>query len=255
MNNLDKKKLIRKKKNLLHIVNDLIGLDETSIKYFGDIKDNYFLKLKKSLEKAQALDSKIPLWIKNLEGLSGKKYRYLLNNLIEIFPDPKYLEIGSWLGSTACSAMYQNSLSITCIDNWSETFKDIRNQSDIFSKNIRKSSNKNINFKIIEKDFRKINYSMIGKFNIFFFDGPHHMIDHYDAIKLVQPSLFKKFILIIDDWNWRQVRLGTLKAIKDLNLKVIANLEIRTSQDDLRPIVDSKTSEWHNGYSFFIICK
>ena len=255
MNNLDKKKIVRKKKKLLHIVNELINLDETSIKCFGNTNDRYFSIIRKSLERALALDSKIPSWIKNLDGLSGKKYRYLINNLIEIFPNPKYLEIGSWLGSTACSAIFLNSLNITCIDNWSENYKNIKNQSEVFRNNIQKCSNPNVNFEIIEKDFRIINFSEVGKFNIFFFDGPHHMIDHYDAIKLIQPCLLKKYILIIDDWNWRQVRQGTLDAIKDLKLKIISQLEIKTSQDDLRPIFDSRYSEWHNGYSFFVISK
>ena len=85
MNNLNKKKLVRKKKKLLRIINELIDLDETSIKCFGNTNDRYFLMLRKSLERALSLESKIPPWIKNLDGLSGKKYRYLINNLIEIF--------------------------------------------------------------------------------------------------------------------------------------------------------------------------
>ena len=45
--------------------------------------------------------------------------------------------------------------------------------------------------------------------NIYLYDGPHHFEDHFDGIKLVQPALEKKFILIVDDWNWDQVRNGT----------------------------------------------
>ena len=46
--------------------------------------------------------------------------------------------------------------------------------------------------------------------------------DHYDAIKLVLPALTKKFILIIDDWNWEQVRKGTLESIHNEKLKIVS---------------------------------
>ena len=57
-----------------------------------------------------------------MEGLSGRKYRSLINNLVEKIEKPSYLEIGSWLGSTACSAAFKNDFKITCIDNWSQHF-------------------------------------------------------------------------------------------------------------------------------------
>ena len=57
-----------------------------------------------------------------MEGLSRRKYRSLINNLVQKIKDPRYLEIGTWLGSTACSAAFKNDLKITCIDNWSQIF-------------------------------------------------------------------------------------------------------------------------------------
>ena len=57
-----------------------------------------------------------------MDGLSGRKYRSLINSLINKVKNPSYLEIGSWLGSTACSAAFKNKLTITCIDNWSQVF-------------------------------------------------------------------------------------------------------------------------------------
>ena len=48
---------------------------------------------------------KINDFILNLTGLSGRKFRSMLNNLIEKFESPRYLEVGSWYGSTACSVL------------------------------------------------------------------------------------------------------------------------------------------------------
>ena len=43
-----------------------------------------------------------------------------------------------------------------------------------------------------------------------------HIIMKIILIQLVGflPALWKKFILIVDDWNWKQVRKGTLDSIK-----------------------------------------
>ena len=51
--------------------------------------------------------------------MSGLKTRHFYNNLLN-FDDARYLEIGSWKGSSVCSAMYNNNAMIICVDNWSE---------------------------------------------------------------------------------------------------------------------------------------
>ena len=63
------------------------------------------------------------------------------------------------------------------------------------------------------------------------------------------------FILIIDDWNIPEVRKGTLTAIKNLKIKIISKIEIRTTQNnDVARRSQGQFSEWHNGY-FFAVCK
>jgi hypothetical protein len=54
-----------------------------------------------------------------MKGYSGKKTRHFYNNLLSI-EDARYLEIGTWKGSTLYSAMYGNKAQITYIDNWSQ---------------------------------------------------------------------------------------------------------------------------------------
>ena len=108
--------------------------------------------------------------------------------------------------------------------------------------------------KFIESDFRELDYARLGQFNIYFFDGPHEEKDHYDAIVIVQSVLTDTFILIIDDWNIPEVRKGTLTAIKNLKIKIISKIEIRTTQNnDVARRSQGQFSEWHNGY-FFAVC-
>lgn len=105
----------------------MIKLDHQhySSKHFKKISGNFdkyefSLLVKKSYEMALSLDHKLSSDLLEAEGMSGRKYRYFINNLIGLMENPRYLEVGSWKGSTACAAMYLNKCKVTCIDNWSE---------------------------------------------------------------------------------------------------------------------------------------
>ena len=76
--------------------------------------------------------------ILEMEGLSGRKFRIFLNSLIRRISNPKYIEIGSWLGSSLCSACYQNNLEAICIDNWSQNFLPDISPKKVFYKNVKK---------------------------------------------------------------------------------------------------------------------
>ena len=238
----------------------LSAKEETSILLEGDFdRDSYSKILKTAFFQSWAINTKIPDWIRFMSGMSGRKYRYLINNLVSLIEDARYLEIGSWTGSTACSAIYGNKVKTVCIDNWSQfnntedipyqRVLNIKNPKKEFEINTKKVISEKVNFKFIESDFRKINYNEVGKFNIYFFDGPHEMKDQYDGIAIVQPSLDDIFILIIDDWNVLKVRQGTLNAISDLSIKIISKIEIMTTQNNVVPkLLQCQFSDWHNGY-------
>jgi len=255
MENIKSKLLIKKKKRLTQLLNYFNSLDEIKISIDGDKKNNLFLKIQNSFADALAQKRKINDFILNLNGLSGRKFRSMLNNLVEIYDSPKYLEIGSWHGSTACSVCYRNKVDLTCIDNWSQNFIKDKDPMFEFNKNIKNALNKNSNLKMINKDFRKVNYNKIGKHNIYLYDGPHHFEDHFDGIKLVQPALEDEYVLIVDDWNWEQVRSGTLSAIDYLKLRIVSQLEIKTTCDNSSALITGENSDWHQGCCFFIIKK
>lgn len=229
----------------------MIQPEETQTIFNGDIYNTEFVKVADSWLKSLALNHKLPDPIRYMEGMSGKKYRYFINNLVESMPDARYLEIGSWAGSTACSAIYGNKCKITCVDNWSE-FGGPKNE---FFFHMNHCISQDISFDFIEQDFRKIDFSSIGKYNIYMFDGPHGEQDQYDGIFLVQPALDDHFILIIDDWNMEQVRNGTTRALLNIGLKTIASMEIITRHDNTLPVVGWQNSDWHNGYFIALISK
>jgi hypothetical protein len=207
-------------------------------------------KLYTALDNALNGVHKLPSSVLGMHGMSGWRYRYFINNFTSSI-ETRYLEVGSWAGSTACAAMHGNALTATCIDNWSQ-FGGPKEQ---FQFNIESVMNSKIQFRFIENDFRVVDYKDIGKYNVYLFDGPHSEIDQYDGIKIAQPALDDFFVLIVDDWNWPAVRKGTTLAIKDCNLKIVYSIDLRTTQDDSTPTLVHEKSEWHNGYYIALCAK
>jgi hypothetical protein len=193
----------------------------------------------------------LPASVRDIEGMSGQKYRSFINSLVRRHPDPMYLEIGSWKGSTAVSALFDNRVKALCIDNWCQ----FGGPKDEFMTNIQIAKSQDISFDFIESDFREIGYHNIGKFNIYMFDGPHKQEDHHDGIVIAQEALEDEFILIIDDWNWYSVRIGTLEGIVETGCTVVSSVEIRTTSDDMLPVVRGRDSDWHNGYFIAVLRK
>src|SRR5271165_5610523 len=167
-----------------------------------------------ALDRAMTMDGKVNEEILQLEGMSGKKYRCFINNLIESIDDPRYLEVGTHAGSTLCSAIFGNRVTATAIDNWSYADQP----SKRFFTHLAQFKGPDAKVSFLEKDFRQVDFGSLGTYNVYLFDGPHAEIDQYDGVMLAQPALADEFVLIVDDWNWPEVRQGTLRAIRDLGL-------------------------------------
>jgi hypothetical protein len=220
-------------------------------KFDGGYNHQYIDAIKISFDKALNYESKLPSWILNIQGMSGKKYRHFINNLISLISNCKYLEIGSWKGSTLASALFDNEVSSYVIDNWSE----FGGPKEEFESNIKKcidESTSSIKFIFEEKNYTDVDYSCIGKYNVYFYDGPHQYQDQYSALNLCLNSLDDEFIFICDDWNWDHVEQATRDALNKCNLKVLYSIDIKCELGDGW---HGELSDWHNGYYIAVIKK
>jgi hypothetical protein len=231
--------------------------EETSVQLLGDWSSPEAERLSAAWFSSMAMEHKLPPEIRYMEGMSGKKYRYLINNLVGSTPDARYLEVGSWRGSTAASAVYGNNCKALCIDNWSDFLwgDSKENVRGVFEQNLKAASGTTADSSFIDRDFRQVDYSDIGRFNVYMFDGPHSEQDQYDGVVIAQPALDDTHYLIVDDYNGAGVRAGTERAIKDLNLTVVAAIEIITRCDDQHPQLSMQHSDWHNGYFIAVVKK
>jgi hypothetical protein len=190
-----------------------------------------------------------------IEGMSGARYRWFVNTLLRRLGRATYLEVGSWMGSTLCSAIHGNQVRALAIDNWSQ-FGGPKAQ---FLANLRAFRTPEADVEVLESDFRAVPYAALparyGAFDVYLFDGPHEEQDQFDGLVAALPALADSFVFICDDWNWPQVRGGTQKAIARSGLTLLYQAEIRTTLDDTHPVQGFRESDWHNGYCIAVLQK
>ena len=151
-------------------------------------------------------------------------------------------------GCSLCSTIHGNEeiiKNIIAIDDFSE----FGGREDIFQKTIQTCTTyHNIHF--IKGDaFKKdIKLNDDNKINLYFYDGPHEEIDHYNAIIHFNHMFSDLFILVVDDWNFHSVRKGTERAFQQLNYNIIYKqvLPARYNGD---------TMQWWNGFFVAVVFK
>jgi hypothetical protein len=211
--------------------------------------ETYKTIIETSFKNAENDISKITNDIIEMDGMSGTKTRHFYNNLLSM-EDARYLEIGTWKGSSVCSAMCNNKAKVLCIDNWSE-FGGPKSE---FLVNFEKFKGEN-DATFIENDCYKVDVSVLPKFNIYMYDGNHSFDSHYNALSHYYNCLDNVFIFIVDDWNWKDVRDGTMKSIQKLNLKALYQQEIRLTWDNSHTPQPNATNTWWNGLYVAILQK
>jgi hypothetical protein len=209
----------------------------------------YINHINNAFANAEKGISKINQEIINLEGMTGTKTRHFYNNLLNM-NNARYLEIGTWKGSSVCSAMFDNKAHVLCIDNWSE----FGGPKDDFLSNFNKFKGNN-NACFIEANCFHLDISKFPKFNIYLYDGNHTAVSHYLALDHYYKCLDDIFIFIVDDWNWEHVREGTKQSINSLKLKVLYEKEIRLTNDNSHTPQPLASQTWHNGLYVCVLQK
>lgn len=202
-----------------------------------------------AFQNAENNISKITDDIINMEGMTGTKTRHFYNSLLSA-DDARYLEIGTWKGSSVCSAMCNNKATVVCIDNWSYG----GTPKNDFVVNFEKFKGEN-NAIFIEMDCFKVDVSTLPKFNIYMYDGDHSFESHYNALVHYYDCLDEVFIFIVDDWNTQHIRDGTFSSIQKLKLKVLYEKEIRLTWDNSHTPVSEGSKTWWNGIYVAILQK
>lgn len=213
-------------------------------------KEGWINHVEDSFLYAENKLSKLTQGVLGVEGMCGVKNRHFLNNICD-FEGCEYVEIGSFAGASLCAALYSNALSATAIDNWSQ----FGGPKEKFYKNIKAYAGDTL-LNIIEDDCFRVDVNRMQACNVFYYDGHHTKESQYRAIEYYSPLFQEYTILIVDDWNWKEVREGTREAITDLNLEKVYEKEIILSKEDVQDMPRHKGAQtWWNGIYVAILKK
>jgi predicted O-methyltransferase YrrM len=195
--------------------------------------------------------SGIPTTNINVPGLTSPRVQTLLNNLAQGVDT--YLEIGSYLGATACAVLKNNFITLTAVDKWVEqiqsqdgTVKD-ENNLKTFLDNIKKyQGSSTVN--IINSDLFDVDISVMhGSIKMFFYDGPHNEETTKKAVEYYWPTLADESILVFDDANWEGVVKGARDGINLCNGIVLYEKMMLNSEEN--------KAEWWNGVYVLVVRK
>jgi hypothetical protein len=139
----------------------------------------------------------------------------------------------------------------TGVDNWTE----FGGRASEFYVNLAALKGPDASVNIIEQDFRTVNYAALGPFNVGFYDGPHTEQDQYDGARIVIEAMEANSVLLVDDWNWEQVRIGTMRAIRYTGTNIDFSIDVRTSLDNRVPAHAYGGSDWNNGLFAAVISR
>ena len=185
-------------------------------------------RVEAAIARAAAGESRLAPEALALEGLSSPAVRHLLNNLCAP-ADVRYLEVGTYKGSTLVAASYGNPGRFTAVDD----FSDFGHMSprEAFEA-VRAAFARECRFTFLEGDCwsAALRRRLPRGMNVYFYDGPHRYEDQYRAFTHFDPVLADTFIAVVDDWNTATVRDATRQAFADLGYRVLHERELFTKR-------------------------
>tara|TARA_Y100000310_G_C20465994_1_gene707685 strand:- start:67 stop:915 length:849 start_codon:yes stop_codon:yes gene_type:complete len=228
-------------------------------------------------------------------GMSSPKVRHFFNNLCKQLgfeQDVRYLEVGTWAGSTLLSFIHKNQSVIrhaSAIDNFSQfqdTEFDVRCGLEDGVKSIvtapynediliegspitddyelifhKVDDNDNFKFQFLDCDCFELDKSrLFGKYNVYFYDGPHHAFgdkDNYgntqDGYSYYDDCLDDVFVTIIDDWTREHVQKDWGDISKKMNYEICYE-KIMVGKGGAETNPDWR-NDWWNGVYVAIVKK
>ena len=173
--------------------------------------------------------SKLPFEALDVPGLTDIHIRHFLNILCE---DCNYLEVGSLLGASLISAAWDNGGCFWGVDDFSEwsTVQELLATGLELQGNVlpivgmqmadanrmhRDQMVPHVNFH--EGSFRDFDLGQLeAPLDVFYYDADHSTRGTMEGILHFAPAFADQVILLVDDWESREVRAGVQMALAQI---------------------------------------
>lgn len=196
------------------------------------------------IQRAYNLESNMTPLAWSVPALASLRGRHLLNNLGAI--SSHYLEIGVHKGGTFCSTVCNNKLlSAVAIDSFaSDDLTDHDQAEPQFMENSKLLLQPETDFFFIKEDTFKVDISIIQpNIDFYFYDAGHSREDQKNALLYYKPVLMDEFIYCCDDWDYEQVKEGTLEGIEQGGYETLFQQELHSAIPG-----EHDNDSWWRGY-------
>lgn len=196
--------------------------------------------------------SGIPTVFLDIPGLTSPRVQTLLNLLAKKVGT--YMEIGSYLGSTASAVLKDNMIKAVFIDSWQENIQPKTDQGqlpptskEVFLNNLEKYKNKSAVFVHDCDMFEAPLWNYENSIQMFFYDGPHDRNTTKQAFMNYYSVFSDQCIIIVDDANWKETVEGAVEGIEESGGRIIYQRLLLNDEED-------KTM-WWNGLFICVVKK
>lgn len=210
--------------------------------------------IKEAIEKAKNHQSKMDDVAWSVPALSSLKIRHLMNNLGAI--STKYWDCGVHVGGLFCSTIRNNPNIVWAgaNDNFaSDETGDIKYEPQ-FRENVEKCLPENTAFTLRKQDtFEVVTPGIASGIDLYLFDADHSYESQRKAMTHFLPAMADEFIVCVDDWQYGDVKKGTIDGLADSGCKILFQQELLNEE----PYTEDqhRNEEWWRGYYIALLKK
>jgi len=196
-----------------------------------------------------------------MNGMSGYKYRYFINNLMKQLTRPKYLEVGVMAGSSLSSAI-DNVYDVEAmgIDRYSLTSSSLAQAQANAASVATATSTVNI----VDNDFLSVNFTGLGPFNVYLYDCGRSQGGYESCLVHAQAALADDLLFIAGDWDHAyggvdsELNTGIRTSIAQAGYNICYHVDIQTGsyyETEGAPSSEVDSTAWQNGYGIFVLSR
>lgn len=210
--------------------------------------------IKDCIERAKNHQSKMDEVAWSCPALSSLWIRHLMNNLGSI--STRYMECGVHVSGLFSSAIRNNHnlISATANDSFeSDETGDIKYEPQFYA-NMQKCISPNTAFKMLKGDtFSFMPSEVLGPIDLYLYDAHHSYEAERQAVTHFLPAMADMFIMCKDDWQYGDVKRGTMDGLADSGCEILFQQELLNEEPYHEE--EHRNMEWWRGFMVYLIRK
>ena len=196
-----------------------------------------------------------------MNGMSGYKYRYFINNVMKQLVNPRYLEVGVMEGSSLCSAIDGvYGVEALGIDRYSSSGSSLQ----VAEVNVQSVITSTSSVVILDKEFLSVNFAGRGPFNVYLYDCGRGQGGYESSLVHAGSALADDLLFIVGDWDHAygggdsELNAGIRASIAQAGYNIAYHVDVQTGgfYEDLGiPSSEVESTAWQNGYGIFVLTR